>query len=260
MKRINRMTLIGWVSAVMMTLTLTACNLKPAEGSKTRMALFVGVDTSGSFRHSVYYDDSMSFLAHYIYGHLNELDGLEKPRELFVGSIGGRSMDEPKAFHPIHDFQGKDIAQIEADLRGWFPGPDPLTDFNSFIQQVARISKERNLLLAPITVMIISDGIPDIGPTAVKADPRDLYKTIDLSPIEFLSKNLTLRLAYASPKVGDHWRKYIPRQRVRLWTVEAEVMKGWSAQVQADADPAGQVRLWQWVKDNVDFRVRARTI
>jgi hypothetical protein len=47
---------------------------------------------------------------------------------------------------------------------------------------------------------------------------------------------------------------------VRLWTVEAEVMKGWSAQVQADADPAGQVRLWQWVKDNVDFRVRARTI
>lgn len=260
MKRINRMTFIGWVGAVTMSLTLSACNLRPVEGSKTHMTLFIGVDTSGSFRTSGYYDDSLSFLAHYIYGHLNGLDGLEMPRELFVGSIGGRGMDEPKAFHPIHDFQGKDIAQIEADLRGWFPATDTLTDFNAFIQQVARISKERNLILAPITVMIVSDGIPDIGPTAAKVDTRDLYKTIDFTPIEFLSKNLTLRLAYASPKVGDHWRKFIPRQRVRLWTVEAEVMKGWSAQVQTDADPAGQVRLWQWVKDNVDFRVRARTI
>lgn len=260
MKRIDRRTLIGCLGTVILLSTLTACNLRPAEGSKTRMTLFIGVDTSGSFHNSGYYDDSLSFLAHYIYGHLNELDGLVKPRELFVGSIGGTGMNEPKAFHPIHDFLGKDIGQIEADLREWFPGTDTLTDFNSFIQQVARISKERNLILAPITVMIISDGVPDIGPAATQVDTRELYKSIDLDPIEYLSKNLTLRLAYASPKVGDHWRKYIPRQRVRLWTVEAEVMKGWSAQVQPDADPAGQDRLWKWVKDNVDFRVRARTI
>ncbi|HUK56084.1 MAG TPA: hypothetical protein VLY20_05440 [Nitrospiria bacterium] len=258
MKRPNRTAWIAGFAALTVSLALAACDLKPANG-KTHTTLFIGIDASGSFRGSGYYDDALSFLAHYIYGHLNELDGLEKPRELFVGSIGGRAMNEPKAFHPIQDFEGKDIAQIEGDLRGWFPPTDTLTDFNAFIQQVARISKERNLILAPITVMIVSDGIPDLG-AAAKTDPIDLYKTIDLSPIEYLSKNVTLRLAYASPKVGDHWRKYVPRQRVRLWTVEGEVMKGWSAQVQPDADPAKQERLWQWVKDNMDFRVRARTI
>jgi hypothetical protein len=259
MKRPNIVLFVGLVGAVIVSLTLSACNLQPAE-RKPRMTLYIGIDASGSFRGSGYYDDSLSFLAHYIYGHLNELNGLEKPRELFVGSIGGKNRNEPKAFHPIHDFQGKEIAQIEADLREWFPATDTLTDFNAFIQQVARIAKERNLILAPITVMIVSDGVPDVGTATAKTDPRDLYKTIDLSPVEYLSKNFTLRLAYASPKVGDHWRKYVPRQRVRLWTVEAEVMKGWSAQVRADADPAGQDRLWKWVKDNVDFRVRSRTI
>jgi hypothetical protein len=250
---------IGWVGVLIVSLTLTACNLKPAN-SKSRMTLFIGIDSSGSFHGSGYYDDALSFLAHYIYGHLNELDGLEKPREMFVGSIGGRTMDEPKAFHPIHDFQGKDIPQIEADLREWFPATDTMTDFNAFIEQVARISKERNLVLAPITVMIVSDGIPDAGPQTAKAGSIELYKNIDLSPVEYLSKNVTLRLAYASPKVGDHWRTYVQRHRVRLWTVEAEVMKGWNMQVQANVDPAGQDRLWKWVKDTVDFRVRSRAI
>jgi hypothetical protein len=260
MKRLYPVSLIGLVGALMlMSLTLTSCNLKPA-GAKTRMALFIGIDASGSFHGSGYYDDALSFLAHYIYGHLNELAGLEKPREMFVGSIGGMDMNEPKAFHPIHDFQGKDIAQIEADLREWFPATDTLTDFNAFIQQVARISKERNLILAPITVMIVSDGVPDVGTTTAKTDPRELYKTIDLTPVEYLSKNITLRLTYASPKVGNQWRKFVPRRRVRLWTVEAEVMKGWSTQVEADVDPAGQARLWKWVRDNVDYRVRSRTI
>jgi hypothetical protein len=259
MKRPNCILFVGLVGAVIVSLTFSACALQPAE-RKPRMTLFIGIDASGSFRGSGYYDDSLSFLAHYLYGHLNELNGLEKPRELFVGAIGGKNMNEPKAFHPTHDFEGKEIARIEADLREWFPATDTLTDFNAFIQQVARIAKERNLILAPITVVIVSDGIPDVGTAAATTDPQDLYKTIDLGPVEYLSKNFTLRLAYASPKVGDHWRKYVQRQRVRLWTVEAEVMKGWSAQVLPDTDPAGQERLWKWVKDNVDFRVRSRTI
>jgi len=250
---------IAWLGVLILSLSLTACNLKPAKG-QSRMTLFIGIDASGSFHGSGYYDDALSFLAHYIYGHLNELDGLEKPREMFVGSIGGMNRNEPKSFHPIHDFLGKDIAQIETDLREWFPANDNMTDFNAFVEQVARISKERNLVLAPITIMVVSDGVPDIGTTTAKADTGELYKKIDLSPVEYLSKNVTLRLAYASPKVGDHWRKYVTRHRVRLWTVDAEVMKGWSTQVQADVDPAGQNRLWQWVKDNVDFRVRSRSI
>jgi hypothetical protein len=67
---------------------------------------------------------------------------------------------------------------------------------------------------------------------------------------------VTVRLAYASPKVGDHWRRLVPRQRVRFWAVEREVMAGWRNQVAADVAPDGQARLWKWVKENVDYRVR----
>jgi len=38
--------------------------------------------------------------------------------------------------------------------------------------------------------------------------------------------------------------------------VEYDVMKGWRGQMKPDADLAGQDRLWKWVKDNVDYRVR----
>jgi hypothetical protein len=35
-------------------------------------------------------------------------------------------------------------------------------------------------------------------------------------------------------------------------------MKGWSKQVEPEVvDPAGQERLWKWVRDNVDYRVRS---
>jgi hypothetical protein len=83
------------------------------------------------------------------------------------------------------------------------------------------------------------------------------YTTLDLSSLDYLTRNLTLRLAYASPKVGDHWRKLVPRQRVRMWTVEAEVMKGWKDQMTPDLELAQQERLWKWVRDNVDYRVRS---
>ena len=222
------------------------------------MSLFIGVDVSGSFQNSEDYENAISFLAHYIYGHLNELDGLIKPREMYVGAIGGRSQDEPKAFHPIHDFEGKEIAQIEADLQTWFSPVDTLTDFNSFFQQVARISKERNLILSPITVLVLSDGIPDVATHSVKAETKSLYEKIDLSSMEYLSRNLTLRMTYTSPKVGDYWRKYVPRQRVRLWTVDEEVMKGWLEQLEPGVNLTEQYRLWKWIKDNADYRVRSK--
>jgi hypothetical protein len=44
-------------------LLLTGCGLE-ATNRKPRMTLFIGVDTSGSFQNSGYYDDSMTFLAH----------------------------------------------------------------------------------------------------------------------------------------------------------------------------------------------------
>jgi len=259
MKRYRSKVLV-WVSSVVIaSVTAIACNLQVNE-NKPRMTLFIGVDVSGSFQRSGDYDNAISFLAYYIYGHLNGLGGLTKPRELFVGAIGGKNKDEPKAFHPIHDFQGKDIAQIETNLREWFTPTDTLTDFNSFFQQVARIAKERNLILAPITVMVVSDGVPDVGSAGTQAKPQMVYQKIDLSPMEYLSKNLTLRLTYASPKVGENWREHVPRQRVRMWTVETDVMKGWLTQVQPGVEPANQDRLWKWVQDNVDFRVRSTGI
>jgi hypothetical protein len=259
MRRFSPAVLVWLVAVVVLLVTASACNLQPSE-RKPRLTLFIGVDASGSFHGSGYYDNALSFLAHYIYGHLNELGGLTKPRELFVGAIGGKDQGEPKAFHPIHDFQGKDIGQIEADLREWFPPTDTLTDFNSFFQQVARIAKERNLVLAPINVMMVSDGIPDVGAGSTQAKSQALYEKIDLSPMEYLSRNLTLRLTYASPKVGENWREYVPRQRVRIWAVEADVMKGWLEQLQPGVNPPGQDRLWKWVQDNVDYRVRSRGI
>jgi len=58
---------------------------------RTHSTLFIGVDASGSFKNSGYYDNALSFLAHYIYGHLNGLGEMEKPHSLFVGSIDGSS-------------------------------------------------------------------------------------------------------------------------------------------------------------------------
>src|SRR2546430_5769966 len=104
------------------------------------------------------------------------------------------------------------------------------------------ISADRSGSETVVTVMVVSDGIPDVP--NVKPGSPDSFKTIDLSTLEFLSRNLTVRLIDASPKVGDYWRRLIPRQRVRFWAVEREVMVGWRAQVKPDADPAGQEPLW----------------
>lgn len=236
---------------------IVGCMVQAGEERKPHATLFIGVDASGSFKHSGYYDNALTFLAHYIYGHLHELGGLEKPKALFVASVGGKSVNEPKTFHPIHDFEGKDVAQIEADLRSWFPPSDKVTDFNPFFQEVARITKERNLILSPVTLVVVTDGIPDAAASDVKAGTRELYERIDLQPLEYLARNVTVRLTYVSPKVGEHWRTHVARQRVRLWTVDAEVMKGWKNQMQAGLDVAKQDKFWKWVQDNVDFRVRA---
>lgn len=254
-RRALRTALAACVGAVLLV-TASACD--PQGGTRRpHIAMFIGIDSSGSFRASGDYENALSFLAHYIYGHLHELGGLAKPRELFVGSIGGRQSDEPKAFHPIHDFTDKTVAEIEAGLREWFPPTDTMTDFNVFFQQVARVTKERNLALAPITVVMLSDGIPDAGGRPTADDPAARYRLIDLSPLEYLSRNLTVRLAYASPKVGDQWRKHVPRRRVRMWTVDAEVMRGWTTQVRPETEIGRQDHLWKWVLDNVDYRVRS---
>jgi hypothetical protein len=247
------------VGAFLISTAFYGCNLEAGQ-RKPMMTLFIGLDASGSFRNSGYYEDAQKFMAHYIYGHLNELGGLAKPRELFVASVGGKALDDPKTFHPIHDFEGKNVSEIEEDLKRWFPPNDTVTDFNAFFEKAAQLAKERNLTLAPITFVIVSDGIPDIPMGDAKAGSKMLYEKINLDPLEYLARNVTVRLLYPSPKVAENWRKFVPRNRVRLWTVEADVMSGWQRQVQPEVELPKQDRLWKWVLDTVDFRVRSSKI
>ena len=235
------------------TLVATAAAAADNQGRQVRPALFIGIDTSGSFQR-IAYDDALTFVAHYIYGHLRGLGGLARPRDLFVAGIGGNEADQAKAFHPVHDFADKDVGQLEADLKRWFPPRDTLTDFNAFFRQIARITKERGLMLIPITVVIVSDGVPDIP--GIQANSPLAYGKVDLGPLEYLARTVTVRLVYTSPPVGEKWRRLVARKRVRLWTVDHEVMKGWRAQMQPDVAPARQGRLWKWVRENVDYRVR----
>jgi hypothetical protein len=231
---------------------------EPAKPAASTM--IIGIDVSGSFRDARLYDDAVEFAANYIYAHLNGLGGLKTPTSLFVASVGGARPGEPKAFHPINDFQNRSVSQIAADLRAWYPSTDEYTDFNAFFQRVSGMIKERGLILAPLNVIVLSDGVPDVPPGTKLAAGETAYQRIDLSPLEYLSRSVTVRLLYASPTVGENWKKQVRRKRVRLWTEEAQVMTGWHTQVKPDVPLDQQADLWKWVADNVDFRVRAANL
>ncbi len=239
---------------------LLAVACVPQESEQAaRMTLFIGIDVSGSFQNTGNYNDALRFASHYIYGHLNRLGGLDEPAVLFVGSIGGERPGESKSFHPIHDFQNKTVDEIYGDLKEWFHPDDAFTDFNPFFTRVATFVKRQNLILKPITIVVISDGVPDVSVrTAGSEDER--YAKINLEPLEFLSRNVTVRLLYASPTVAVRWEQDVPRRRVRMWTVDAEVMKGWTGQIVPGARVEAQERLWRWIDENIDFRVRRRLL
>ena len=247
----------AWAAAL--CLTLAACMPQGTE-SEARMTLFIGIDVSGSFQNTGHYSEALRFAAHYIYGHLNGLGELEQPAVLYVGSIGGERPGEAKSFHPIHDFQGKTVDEIDADLRGWFQPDDIFTDFNPFFERVAAFVKRQNLILKPITIVVISDGVPDVTARRTAEEEDDRYGQINLEPLEFLSRNVTVRLLYPSPQVAVRWEEDIARRRVRMWTVDAEAMQGWRGQITPGLDVDQQERLWKWIKDNVDFRVRRRLL
>lgn len=248
----------------------------PAEESRVepRYVMVVGMDVSGSFRDSGRFDDALDFLAHYIYGHLNGAGDLREPDALFVGPVGGDQPGEAQGFHPIHDFRGKEPEQIAADLREWFGGEDRLTDFNAFFRRVGEVARKRGLSLAPMNVVIVSDGVPDMRlagadtatasgavPTSAGRSPgapEEAYGQIDLDPLEYLSHSLTVRLLYPEPGVAAAWERSVPRQRVRIWTADATVMAGWRAQLDTARAAGARDPLWTWIRDNVDHPVRGR--
>ena len=228
---------------------------RPENAPPPRWTLVVGLDVSGSYRDNPHFNESIDFAALYIYAHVHGLGGLRQATDVFVGSLGGERVGEPKTFHPIQDFTGKSPEQIASDLRTWFPDIDPLTDFNAFFQRVAVHIKRQNLVLAPLNIVMFSDGLPDL-PGARRMTPQELYSKVDISPLEYLSRSVTVRLLYATPSVAQNWERLVPRQRVRIWTQDEQVMEGWRRFLQAGVVPERQDSLWSWVDKIVDFRVR----
>jgi hypothetical protein len=234
----------------------------PAEPTP-RLVMFVGVDISGSFMNGRYFDDSIDFLAHYLYGHLNGLGEMEKPHSLFVGSIGGREKDEAKTLYPIETFQNRDVAQIKAELQQIFPKGrvNTYTDFNAFFEQVADLIGQKKLLLKPISVVLLTDGDPDMGETA---DARAMakFRSLKVSPLEGLSRNITLRVLYTDAITAKNWRDEVPRKRVKIWTQDAVVMADWKDPklMLPDTPYASQSRFFSWVRENVDFQPRLKRV
>jgi hypothetical protein len=224
----------------------------PKDAPPPKSTLVIGLDVSGSFRKGGHFDDAIDFASLYIYSHMKGLSGLRQPSDVFVGTMGGQRPGEAKTFHPIQDLSGKTPAQIAASLRAWFPEDDPITDYNAFFERVAVHVQRQNLGLAPLSIVIFSDGVPDIP--GARGD--ELYRRINMKPLEYLSRSVTVRLLYASPKVAQRWEKLVPRNRVRLWTQDAEVMEGWRRHMVASGPPERQDSLWSWMKNVVDFRVR----
>lgn len=228
---------------------------------KPRLVMFVGVDISGSFMKTREedFDDAMEFLSYYLYAHLNGLGGLEKPSALFVSSIGGAKPDEPKTFFPIQTFEGKSADEIHDKLDEIFPKekPNEFTDYNAFFEQVALTVKNKNLVLRPISIVMTSDGIPD-----VKLKGKTDFRSLQLKPLERLARNITVRVLYTDAVVGKNWQTKVPRNRVKIWTQDAEVMTSWKdPKILLPATPfEKQEKFFGWVQDNVDFGVRARRV
>jgi hypothetical protein len=241
-------------AALALAATLAACTPVEDASRRPRSTLVIGIDVSGSFETTGNYDDAIEFASHYLYGHLNGLGELSVPSAVFVGSVGGERPGETKSFQPVHAFQGKSPEEIAVVLRELFPSQDGFTDFNAFFDRVATLVKRQGLILAPLNIVVLSDGIPDL--TARDTEDGSLYSAIDLGPLEYLSRSVTVRLLYATPTVSVSWERDVDRRRVRMWTVDHDVMGGWREQMESDVGDD----LWKWVKDNVDFRVRSRVL
>jgi hypothetical protein len=244
------------MAAAMLALSaIVACSPGADSTRVARSTLVIGIDVSGSFEGKGRYESSIDFAANYLYAHIHGLGGLKQPTAVFVGSVGGEKPGETKSFQPIDTFQHMSVAEIAAYLRKHYPSNDGLTDFNPFFERVATLVKRQNLVLSPLNIVMLTDGIPDTP--SERNDSLSKYKKINVSGLEYLSKNTTLRILYPRPTVAVHWEKNVPRRRVRMWTVDNEVMVTWRSHYHAGATQENQPELWKWISDNVDFRVRS---
>lgn len=234
---------------------LLGCDLFKNTGkTRNKTVMFIGVDISGSFITKPICEDALQFASYYIYLHLNGYGNSDKISNLFVGSIGGFKINEPKSFYPIQTFEHKTIKEIYAKLKEIFPKNkvNNFTDYNAFFKQIADIIRSRKLIMRPIVIVLFTDGIPDMP----QENNKQPFRKIKLTPLENLSRDLTIRVLYTSAPIGQKWQNLIPRQRVKIWTQDAEVMKQWKdpSILLKDKPFSKQDRFFKWVKDNVDFK------
>jgi hypothetical protein len=245
--------------ALAFALIQTSC-FSIEEKNEPRLALFVGMDISGSFMRGKYFDESLEFLAHYLYLHLKGLGGAEKPASLFVGSIGGETPNQPKTFYPIQNYEHRSVEEILRELKQQFPKKkeNPFTDYNAFFEHVGQTIKNKNLLMRPVSIVLISDGKVDVMPGKTGGHPR----TLKVEPLERLTRDVTIRLLYTDAVTGKQWMTEMPRKRVKVWTQDAVVMREWKdPKIVLPGHPLqDQRRLFNWIKDNVDFPVRGQRV
>lgn len=248
----------GMTATLVLQLLFAGCSAE-GEEAQHRLSMFVAVDISGSFMRGGHYDDAIEFLAHYLHAHLTGMEGLEVPNVLFVGSIGGAKEDEAKTFFPKQIFENKSTAEIAEKLREIFPKgkENPYTDYNAFFEQIARTVRNKKLVLRPISIVMISDGVPDVKSEGV-AD----FRSIDLKPLEGLARNITIRLLYTNAEVGRSWQTKVKRNRVRIWTQDADVMVSWKdPKIFIPERPLEDQKLFaNWIKENVDYGVASRRV
>lgn len=245
------------VFLIALLFTLPGCS--PPTEQTPRLSMFIGIDVSGSFVNSGNYENAISYLAHYIYAHLNGLEGFEEPNVLYVSSIGGSTVGESKTFYPRETFENMSVEDIETRLMELYPKNrlDAITDFNSFFEHIARTIQNNNLVLRPVSVILLSDGIPDL-----QRDGETDFRSIDLSPLEQLSRNVTIRVLYTDPVTGRAWQTEVPRRRVKIWTQDADVMTTWndSTIYFENREIENQDRWINWTQNNVNYNVRARRV
>lgn len=259
-----RTFVIGVLAALLLAPPASAASAPstaPAPAPNTgRLVMFVGVDISGSFLQGDYFDDSIEFLARYIHAHLHGHGGMEVPYAMFVGSIGGVKTGEPKTLFPIQMFQDRTVEQIEDQLRFLFPREtqNPFTDYNAYFEQVADMIETKRLILKPVSIVLVTDGKPDLGGTS----KQERFRNIRLKPLENLSRNITLRVLYTDAVTAKSWRDEVPRKRVKVWTQDAIVMAEWRdpKTLVPDAPHARQDKFFAWVRDNVDFQPRLQRV
>ena len=175
--------------------------------------------------------------------------GLPTPTASLWAPSAARARSGPLLFCPINDFQGLSSDQVAANN---YPDLVPAHRRVDRLQRVLRPggATGQGTWADPRAAECGGAlGRPRDLPPGCTSRKRAPYQRIDLQPLEYLSRSVTVPLLYASPTVGDEWKRQVKRKRVRMWTEEAQVMTGWHAQFKSGLAIDQQTDFLKWVSD-----------